>query len=270
MGALLPVPADSGTAALEGLSSDMRTNSPVCKQALARALKRFKGLEVEESVLEVSTRPLGPHQFHIASNLSQVGLASDESWDVLQRAFLIVGRMNERIEDMRNYGALSGSTKGDLPLFLGKFDFLSGSLDCAQKVEGFKRIVKRLNLPLIDACSINPSFEMAKFLDIRSSRECMEFRDLLKRLGGASDAEIDERLRGFRNRVGSVVGCTSGKIFRFLVQTGVGALSSEVGVIVGMLDTFLVDKLFPLSGPSVFVNKMYPSVFKPRPDNSKA
>ena len=51
---------------------------------------------------------------------------------------------------------------------------------------------------------------------------------------------------------------------RFPAVTGIGTVpvvGPALGFVAGALDTFLMKKLIPYSGPAAFVNQQYPSLF---------
>lgn len=56
-----------------------------------------------------------------------------------------------------------------------------------------------------------------------------------------------------------------GRGMRFITITGIGfipVVGSALAPVLGGLDRFLLEKLFPHSGPASFINNLYPSIFK--------
>lgn len=51
---------------------------------------------------------------------------------------------------------------------------------------------------------------------------------------------------------------------RWMLEQTAGLAHPIIGAAVSALDTFLVEKLFPHSGPAAFVNKTFPSLFRKR------
>jgi hypothetical protein len=106
-------------------------------------------------------------------------------------------------------------------------------------------------------------------LKVRDSAETREFRDWLASGGSADETEIKEHICGFRAQVGLKLGSDTGKVMRFLITTAAGFLpireATPISLALGVFDTFIVDKIFPRSGITAFVNELYPSIFeKPR------
>jgi len=104
-------------------------------------------------------------------------------------------------------------------------------------------------------------------LEIRESDECREFRNWLPEIGQASDEEIRDHVRSVRTKLGNTAASTQGKAVRLLATTGIGFLpviGPIAGFVAGSLDTFLLEKLLPKSGPVAFLSKLFPSVFENR------
>ena len=53
---------------------------------------------------------------------------------------------------------------------------------------------------------------------------------------------------------------------RLMIEGIVGMFQPIAGIAISVLDTFLIEKLLPHSGPAAFVNKTYPSLFQRRSD----
>jgi hypothetical protein len=110
-------------------------------------------------------------------------------------------------------------------------------------------------LPRIDRLDVDRLFK------VRDSQEAREFREWLRTVDMATDEEIRNRVTSFRSKAASIFQSPAGRIARFLTTTGVGFTGVIPGVVVGAIDTFLVDKILPTSGVWSFVNTLYPSIF---------
>jgi hypothetical protein len=58
---------------------------------------------------------------------------------------------------------------------------------------------------------------------------------------------------------------TSGKVVRLLVSNGLGfvpLVGQLVGLSTSIVDSFVIEKLFPVSGPISFINRRLPSAFE--------
>lgn len=106
--------------------------------------------------------------------------------------------------------------------------------------------------------------KLDKVLEIRETKECKEFRDWLTGIDTATDEEIKERIDGIRARIGNFLGGIPGKSVRLLISTGLGFIPSGAAIsfVESLGDTFLLEKIFPASGPIAFINKMLPSAFE--------
>lgn len=265
LNSLSPLPAEPGFPAMRAFTADLRANSPIIKMALVMRLRLAHKIELSESDISVRLIPIDETDFATESNLESLGLEKVQAHGVLQSALLAVGGLNLRIEDMRNYDALSGSIDEELSLFSGKFDFLRTSLSPNRKEQDFERVLQIRKLPAFNFDQEGSSFDVEQFLEVRKSKECVAFRDWLRRTHSMSDDEIAENVNSVSARLGPMIHGTTGKAVRFVISAGLGAIpgvGSLLGLGLSALDTFVVDKLCPISGPTLFLGKSYPSLFE--------
>ncbi len=136
--------------------------------------------------------------------------------------------------------------------------------DPTEGADSFARLVTLLDLPSFDDGIRDRSLNVERFLELRSTDECLNFRAFLHSAGTLSDAELRARATSLRARLGNIVQSAPGRILRFLATAAIGVRAREasIGVAVGAGDSFLLEKLFPRSGIVTFVGKQYPSLFK--------
>jgi hypothetical protein len=128
------------------------------------------------------------------------------------------------------------------------------------KEETFDRVLRIGCFPAFDFQPPTKQFDMEEFLKIRDSKECKAFRDWLKQAQFLNEREIHLEVRSLRARLGNLVHGTKGKLIRLAVGYGAG-LVPVLGPVVSALDTFVLEKLLPLSGPAMFLDTMYGSLF---------
>src|SRR5204863_3853810 len=104
----------------------------------------------------------------------------------------------------------------DLPLFRDKLDFLTEAVSSSSKEGAFQRVLTIAGIPeLPDGKTLN----VEKFAKLRESSETREFRDWLANIGSATDAEIRDRISGFKNTVALFLTRPSVKKIKFLALT---------------------------------------------------
>ncbi len=263
LGATDPVAPTFGELTLSQLRSDMRGESHLLRRALARTLLSDRSLTVEPDSLTIRVHQLDDSDFRLETNLGSVlGLGTDEESRITERALLDVAGLNQRLEEMQTYRALSGFRASDLPLFEAKLDFLNGALSSGQLERRFQRVIRLADMPVPTSVR---GIDLHRLLEVRESTECAEFRQWLSTVDEVDDGVIRERLGSLRSRLGAAFGSTSGRVARFLTVTGLGVVpvaGPALGTIAGVLDTFVLERIFPRSGPATFVNKMYPSIHR--------
>jgi len=209
--------------------------------------------------LSITTEEIGTEEFRVETNLSKLGLDESQQHSLVERALLQLGGLNKRVFEMDFHNAVTGFQEGEYDLFSGRIGFLLRNVSPSRFEETFDRVVEITDLPdfipSIDRVNVN------KLLNVLDSSECRDFREWTRTIGDATEAEIRDRFRGVRSRVGTVLGSGTGRALRFLTSAGVGLISGPLGIGLGLaagaIDSFLLDRVLPSSGIWTFINRLY-------------
>ncbi|MDD5051710.1 MAG: hypothetical protein PHO27_03125 [Sulfuricurvum sp.] len=255
---LTRLPNDFGNKSIEQMKSEI-LRKEIVKKHLSRALMKIYGFENISKQLDVTVHQLSEDDFLVESNIeSKFGLNKENTHKVIETSLLSIGTLNQKIEEMKFHNALSGFMGNEIPLFEDKLAFLERDLS-PQKTEcQMQRILEIKDFPKIDTIG---SIDVEKLLEIRQSNECKLFRMWLKQTDSLNDDEISDEINNYREKMASLVNSTSGKTIRWGIGVGMDLLPFG-GSVYGALDTFLIDKLLPQKGHIVFINDLYPSIFK--------
>ena len=262
-------PADIGKDTIDQLNNDLRAMNPALIMSVANQLKVQLGLDADPEKLFVRLRPLDNEDFETESNLEELfGLDLDQRHKVVERAVLDLSGVNQRIAEMKAFSALSGFRANDLPLFEEKVSFITGVMDPDSQEDRVKRVCEVANLPDFRDVGLAYKVDIGKFLELRNSRECREFRAWLPSIDQATDKQIREYVSDLKSRIAALANSISGRVLRFLTSTGLG-LVPGAGIILAagasVLDTFIVDRIFKESGIVTFVSRMYPALIEQTP-----
>jgi len=248
-----------GDGTLRQLYADLQAHSPMINLALSTSLQKLHGLLIGPDELTISIHQTGEMDYTIETNLGRFGLGDRLVHKAVEAAVLGLSGVSQRIEEMKTYSALSGCIESESVLFMDKLWFLSkqGLPDMQQ--QQFQRVVQIAGvpefLPRIDKLNVD------RLMQVRESREAKDFRDWLCTLSEATDQEIEERVKSLRAKVASLFGSEEGKMARFVATTGLSFVNPIAGIISGVLDTFLINRIVPTSGVWSFIHRLYPSVF---------
>ena len=147
---------------------------------------------------------------------------------------------------------------------------VSVALSPGDRVKTFDRIIRIRELPSLELVPPDHRFDVERFLEVRASKECSEFRTWLRTVGRATDGEIHEKVGTVRTRLGPYVHGTSGKAARIAISVITGFIplfGAALGAGWSVVDSYLLERVFPVSGPTVFLNRDYNSLFKPSRPN---
>jgi hypothetical protein len=200
--------------------------------------------------------------FRAVTDLDRVlAVSIDDVHALIQRVLHGLRGLESRLEEMNSFSAISGFSDTEVALFFDRCRFLATQVNPNQQQKVFDRVVEISGLPTLDLSSVG-TVSILKLLEIRETDECRQFRAWLSTVANASDSEIREQVGSLRSKIGGVIGSALGKAVRFAAAAAVSVQWPTAGLAIGALDMFLLEKLFPKSGPACFLNEIYPSVFE--------
>ena len=164
-------PADSGTPTTQQLVSDLSANSPFIKAAVSRVIARQLRREVAPRDFELEVEQIDDEDVLTRTNLEQVlGIDALARHKLVERGLLAVGGLNQRLELMRRFDAVSGFQGDEAPLFEQKLGFLARMLDPDVNQEQLGRVIELAGLP-----TVQPGPDVR---DLDLARLARAFRDL--------------------------------------------------------------------------------------------
>jgi hypothetical protein len=165
---------------------------------------------------------------------------------------------------MKAYNALSGFREDELPLFRKKLAFLADHCSGEKTEKRLGKIIEIAGIPSFQNDGM--IFDVEQLIKVRGSNETLEFKGWLQSGASENENEINERISGFRAQTGLRLSSLQGKALRFLVTTISGMIPNAHAPVIslglGVLDSFVLEKVFPRSGIAAFVNELYPSIFE--------
>ena len=245
--------------------ADVLSKAHLVRTSVELVLKRDLGIELPD--LQVAVHAIDEEDIRVDTNLVRPGIDVQIAHKIVERALMGVGSVAHRFAEMKAYSALTGFTGDDLPLVQEHLGFLARTVLPEDKEQQLTRVLQVVGLPDFTSVLANREVNIPKLLELRESQECIEFRHWLSRLNPNSDDEIRERMESLRAKLGNFAQTRQGKLTRFLVTTGIGfipVVGPLAGTLAGGIDSFLLEKILPKSGPLAFVSKLYGSVFEER------
>jgi len=246
--------------------SEASSNVPNVKRACALELKERHRIEVDPQAFSLIMHRAEGDVLKAETDIeTRLHLDAGQVHDVIKYGLLRMSGINERFGVMERYTALTGLNDIDLPVFEGRYEFLASQADVNRDAERLSRILQIKDFPDLSTLANQGRLKLDKILEIRETRECKEFRQWLRRIDRSTDEEIRDQIESLRSSIGNFLGRTSGKLLRILVSNGVGLVplvGPAVGLATSVVDSFVIEKLFPVSGPISFINRHLPSAFQ--------
>ena len=170
---------DINTNTAKQIQSDLISNSPILKTALANTLNTDNNIKASAADLELKIFHIDTNDFSTESNLQRkFNLSEIDSHKAIERAILNVAGLNRRIAEMMHFNALSNFNHYDLPIYEKKLEFLLSPLDPDKNKQRASKLFNTLHLP--DLRTSEQKIDIQKLLEIRESKECIQFREWLR------------------------------------------------------------------------------------------
>lgn len=259
-------PSNAGDEILSQLKKDLVNNDFSIKLSIQKVIDKKKGISIDTNALSVKVSQIDDDDFHVDTNLQDVLKISElESHQLIEEALLGLAGRNQRIVDMKDFNALTGFKDDEVSIFESKIDFLCNQLNYEKPVKSLRKVLEIFNFPDFSSSIENSKIDVDKFLKIRESKECGEFRKWIWSIENADENEIKDYVDSFREKIGNAISTPQGKVIRWITGTGIGVvpiIGGPVSSVFGALDTFLLEKVFPQNGAKMFIDKKLPSIYR--------
>jgi hypothetical protein len=256
---------NAGHASLDQLESDLENNVPSIALSVAKAVERKITRPMDPTAFSIRVVCSEPSEFYVLTNLPSVCELNDRlTISTIGSGLLAMAGLNQRVEKMKSFNAMTGMRADELPLLSERLSFLEKQIDPDLQVHRFHRVLELSGFPNLNESSI-AKFDLEKLFEIRESRECKEFRSWLWAADALTDEEIRDQFTGLSKKMSLWAHGNIGKSLRWSASTGIGfipVVGNIAGAALGLLDTFLLEKVLPESGPVTFLNRYYPSLFR--------
>ena len=181
--------------------------------------------------------------FRAETNLAKVlGVDDSRAHSIIQSAFAAVANLDQRLEEMKTFGAVPGFQEHEAIIFTEKCGFLA-SENGATIQQDFQRVLRIADLAELAIEFDRARVDLTRLLEIRETDECKEFRSWLQTVHEADDKDIAIRVSSLKARLSAFLRCDSGKIIRVLTQLGIGAIPHygiPAGLAAAGIDSFLI------------------------------
>jgi hypothetical protein len=262
-GCLTQFPDDGGQLAEQQYKSDLTENVPMLKVAVALAAYRATGVEITTGQFDLRVERLTEWDWRTTTDLgSLTGLSGQRLHTVVGSGLSAVCAISLQLEIMRTLNALSGFQNGDLPLLEKKFEQLARQLDPDAHEDRFDRVCEIAGLPDVSPDPNVHDVDLPRLLEVTMTPEAGEFRRWLRGIDSFTNKELADAFHPLKDALGAAVRSRAGKVVRLATTTGVGVLVPPAGIGLGVLDTFLTEKILPGPGPTAFLSRLYPSIFE--------
>lgn len=245
------------------MKNALLSDSPIAGQAIANNLGNRKN-PIDISDIKFHFEYLDEDVIKVETNLTQLTKMSEfEAHKIVEKSILNVGGFYRRMSLMKEYDSIAWFGDQDSKLMTLEVERIAININSKAQEDRLTRVIELAGLPkLIDIKTLNAH----TLINLRNSRECIEFREWLKTSDAKTDQDIKDEIKSYTTAFKNMLGKFQIKLARFALTTSVGAATSLnplVGVAVGAADQFLVDRLIKRNSPIWFINNELPKLYDP-------
>jgi hypothetical protein len=254
------LPAEIKPNLFQPFRNELLNNTPLVKRSVELSILKSRGVTAVPFSIRVHED--AEDKYSVETDLAEkLNVESTEAHKLIEAGLLGLSAVTQAISEMKAYSAISGFRDEELPLFRDKLDFLAEMTTSSSKERAFQRVLTIAGIPELQE---DRKLNIERLVKARESNEAREFRDWLPTIGSATDAEIHDRVAGFKNMAALFLDRPSVKTIKVLALAAAGFVPHAAVPVtaLSLLDTFLLQTLLPRSGIAAFVSELYPSIFE--------
>jgi hypothetical protein len=264
---LLEYPRGAGQAGLDDTLFDLRNRPRQMWEGIRVMVRRETGMDPgPDPGPEFRSEELNPGDFRIVTSLgTQLNLPDDGARRCVEGGVHAVAHLNQRVNLMRDFEAVTGFRDDEAALFEQKASFIWSQLDPGSQERRFDRVVTLAGFPDLSGLLAGSAIRVDRLLRLRENEECRQLREWVRNIDSETDEQIEAAFGSIRAKLAAMTGSPPGRAVRFLVTTGVGQIplvGNLVGLALSAADSFLLDRIIGKHGPAAFLGRSYPSLFE--------
>lgn len=217
--------------------------------------------EALESNLEFQFSVGEDNVISASTNLqSLLGIGEYEEHKILERTVLAIGGFYQRLGLMKGYDSIAWFSDNDSLLFEAEMQRIATDIRSNTQEARMSRVLELRGLPSLTEDSI---LDVNRIMKMRDSSECRDFREWLKTNDAKSDADIHREITSFYTAFANSFGTAQSRVARFALSTVVANTNPPLGLVLGIMDQFVVDRVLKRNGPIWFLNNELPKLGRP-------
>lgn len=264
--ALVETPDNACIDTMKQVEYDIKNDSAILKLLVKKIIKRRFNIDIKPDDFSLRFFQDDKNDFRHETNLGNVfNLKEGIIHEIIGSSLLSLSSLNQRIEEMKTYRALSGFIDNEFPIFGEKLNFIANMLSPKTQTTRFQRVLSIKGFPDFKFGDTSIRINAEKLLEIRKSKECNEFKTWLIKIDSMTNKEIEDCISNLESKLSPIIHSTKGRVIRFLGCTGLSLILSGdpiPGIALSVIDSFLLEKILPYSSAITFINKLYPSIFE--------
>ncbi|MFW2556732.1 hypothetical protein [Aliarcobacter butzleri] len=258
---LVRAPKELGQKTLNGCLEEINRSEHLISLLIKNIINEDLNIKIKESDIKLNIEIISNNDILVESNLHtefKEKFDLSKSHEIVSKALLSLVSTNLKFEVMETFNTKTLLNDKDTVCIDKKLQFLIKDANINEK--NFSRVLEIKNYPKLN---LRPDIKVNidKLIEIRESKNCIEFRNWINTVDKLTNDEINDYLKSYRDTIKNFLIHPGGKTLRFLATTSVGILNPIAGVTLSAIDTFLIDKFLGTNGSKIFLSEDYARIF---------
>jgi hypothetical protein len=198
------------------------------------------------------------------TNLVRLGVDEALAHESIELGFMAVGAVELALEKMQVCSAIGGFRPTDFPVVEDRLGLIWKAHAPEDQEVRLTRVLQVAEFPAFADPTIFERVNLSKFLKLRTSAECVEFRNWLRTVDDLDDKELSERVNSLRSQLPLFVQGRNGIVIRLCITIALGLIPGAglyAGPLASAVDAFIFANFFKTSGSFAFLEETLPSIF---------
>ena len=264
---ILRLPPDDGNDARTQFIADCEANSPLIREAVALCASQEVGrvIRATEFDLHVEGVPGGSLTLSNSDLSARLGVDTLKAHEIVSKGLLAVANIDYRLELMKRHDCVTGFRPDEVPLYEHKLNYVAQKVNTDLGERRLEQILTLVGLPAVDPDPGVHDVDLLRLLRLLESEDMEEFRSWLRSIDSADDDEVKREVSKVRDAIAAAVNSRVAQVMRFVTTTGIGFIPGAQPIAIGAtaIDNFVLDRVLPHPGPTAFLSRRLPSIFRP-------
>lgn len=250
---------------------DYQLEDTSIKYAISIYLRNNLNIDLEPEKIKLNINFIDDKDFNVSTNLkSLININIEEEHKILERSLLSICGINYNTALMREHNVTLGYRENEVDVLYCKIlSQYINEININKELNKFRKILDIKNFPDLDSAYLNKQINLMKVLEIRDTKECVEFRNWINNQNNLDLNDLKDNLESVSQKIRDKLNTKTAYISKIAVSIGsslIGLYNPLLGIssTLGLtaLDMYLIEKFLSKKQHLTFLNNNLPSIYQ--------